>query len=38
MATDGAQRISILARNNPYGSDLANTTAQNLRDAGIPQN
>jgi branched-chain amino acid transport system substrate-binding protein len=38
MATDGAQRISILARNDPYGSGLADNTAQNLRDAGIPQN
>jgi branched-chain amino acid transport system substrate-binding protein len=38
MATDGAQRISILARNDPYGSGLANNTVQNLRAAGIPQN
>lgn len=38
MAADGAQRISILARNDPYGSGLADNTAQNLRDAGIPQN
>ncbi|MDQ4020480.1 MAG: ABC transporter substrate-binding protein [Actinomycetota bacterium] len=38
MAADGAQRISILARNDPYGSGLADKTAQNLRDAGIPQN
>ncbi|MGH3775389.1 MAG: ABC transporter substrate-binding protein [Pseudonocardiaceae bacterium] len=38
MATDGAQRISLLARNDPYGSGLADNTAQNLRDAGIPQN
>jgi branched-chain amino acid transport system substrate-binding protein len=38
MSTDGAQRISILARNDPYGSGLANNTVQNLRDAGIPQN
>jgi len=38
MATDGAQRISILARNDPYGSGLAGNAVQNLRDAGIPQN
>jgi branched-chain amino acid transport system substrate-binding protein len=38
MAGDGARRISILARNDPYGSGLANNTVQNLRDAGIPQN
>jgi branched-chain amino acid transport system substrate-binding protein len=38
MATDGAQRISILARNDPYGSGLADNTVQTLRDAGIPQN
>ncbi|HZE03198.1 MAG TPA: ABC transporter substrate-binding protein [Pseudonocardiaceae bacterium] len=38
MATDGAQRISILARNDPYGSGLADNTVQNLRAAGIPQN
>ncbi len=38
MATDGAQRISILARNDPYGSGLANNTVQNQREAGIPQN
>jgi branched-chain amino acid transport system substrate-binding protein len=38
MAADGAQRISVLARNDPYGSGLADNTVQNLRDAGIPQN
>ncbi|HEX4102398.1 MAG TPA: ABC transporter substrate-binding protein [Pseudonocardiaceae bacterium] len=38
MATDGAQRISILARNDPYGGGLADNTVQNLRAAGIPQN
>jgi branched-chain amino acid transport system substrate-binding protein len=37
MAGDDAQRISILARNDPYGSGLANNTVQNLRDAGLPQ-
>jgi branched-chain amino acid transport system substrate-binding protein len=34
---DGAQRVAILARNDPYGSGLANNTEQNLLDAGIPQ-
>jgi branched-chain amino acid transport system substrate-binding protein len=38
MAGDGAQRISILARNDPYGFGLADNTVQNLRAAGIPQN
>lgn len=38
MAGDGAQRISILARNDPYGSGLATSTEKNLRDAGIPAN
>jgi branched-chain amino acid transport system substrate-binding protein len=38
IAGDGAQRISILARNDPYGSGLANNTVDNLRQAGIPQN
>ena len=38
MADDGAQRISILARNDPYGSGLADNTVKNLLDAGIPQN
>ncbi|MGH3872733.1 MAG: ABC transporter substrate-binding protein [Pseudonocardiaceae bacterium] len=37
MAADGAQRISILARNDPYGSGLADNTMQNLLAAGIPQ-
>jgi branched-chain amino acid transport system substrate-binding protein len=38
MASDGAQRISLLARNDPYGSGLSNNTEENLRKAGIPQN
>jgi branched-chain amino acid transport system substrate-binding protein len=38
MAGDGAQRISILARNDPYGFGLASNTVKNLRDAGIPPN
>ncbi|MDQ3989676.1 MAG: ABC transporter substrate-binding protein, partial [Actinomycetota bacterium] len=37
MASDGAQRISLLARNDPYGTGLADNTEQNLLDAGIPQ-
>ncbi len=36
MASDGAQRISILARNDPYGAGLADNTEQNLLAAGIP--
>jgi branched-chain amino acid transport system substrate-binding protein len=38
IASDGAQRISVLGRNDPYGSGLANNTVENLRKAGIPQN
>ena len=38
IAGDGAQRISVLGRNDPYGSGLANNTVENLRKAGIPQN
>lgn len=34
---DGAQRVSVLARNDPYGSGLARNTIENLRKAGIPQ-
>jgi len=37
MASDGAQRISIMARNDPYGTGLADNTQQNLLDAGIPE-
>lgn len=36
MASDGAQRVSILARNDPYGAGLANNAERDLRDAGIP--
>jgi ABC-type branched-subunit amino acid transport system substrate-binding protein len=36
MAGDGALRISILARNDGYGSGVANNTVKNLNDAGIP--
>lgn len=38
MASDGAQRVAILARNDPYGAGLAENTRQNLIDAGIPDN
>lgn len=38
MAGDGAQRISILARNDPYGGGLANNTVNNLLEAGLPRN
>lgn len=37
IAEDGAQRVSILARNDPYGSGLAKNTVKNLLDAGIPR-
>ncbi|MCA1602170.1 MAG: ABC transporter substrate-binding protein, partial [Acidobacteria bacterium] len=36
IGVDGAQRVSIMARNDPYGSGLANETEKNLRAAGIP--
>lgn len=35
IAEDGAQRVSILTRNDPYGTGLATNTVQNLEDAGI---
>jgi ABC-type branched-subunit amino acid transport system substrate-binding protein len=37
IGTDAAQRVAIMARNDPYGSGLANNTERNLIDAGIPQ-
>ncbi len=37
IAGDGAQRVTILARNDPYGTGLADNTEQNLLTAGIPQ-
>lgn len=37
MASEGAQRVSLLARNDPYGTGLADNTQQNLIDAGIPE-
>ncbi|CCQ16269.1 putative ABC transporter substrate-binding protein [Rhodococcus sp. AW25M09] len=36
IANDGAQRVAILALNDPYGTGLAANTAKNLEDAGIP--
>ncbi|MGH4013087.1 MAG: ABC transporter substrate-binding protein [Pseudonocardiaceae bacterium] len=37
ITADGAQRVSLLARNDPYGAGLADNTEQNLLEAGIPQ-
>ncbi|MBC3191566.1 ABC transporter substrate-binding protein [Pseudonocardia sp. C8] len=37
ITSDGGQRVSLLARNDPYGSGLANSTERNLVNAGIPQ-
>jgi branched-chain amino acid transport system substrate-binding protein len=37
IAGDGNQRVSILARNDPYGTGLADNTEANLLAAGIPQ-
>ncbi|MFY2789988.1 ABC transporter substrate-binding protein [Rhodococcus sp. KRD162] len=36
IANDGAQRVAILALNDPYGTGLAANTAKNLEEAGIP--
>ncbi|MDJ0361106.1 ABC transporter substrate-binding protein [Rhodococcus sp. H29-C3] len=36
IAEDGAQRVSILALNDPYGTGLASNTVDNLEAAGIP--
>jgi ABC-type branched-subunit amino acid transport system substrate-binding protein len=38
IGRDGAQRISILARNDPYGTGLADQVEKNLLVAGIPKN
>ncbi|HET9254848.1 MAG TPA: ABC transporter substrate-binding protein [Pseudonocardiaceae bacterium] len=38
ITKDAPQRIAILARNDPYGSGLANQVEKNLLAAGIPQN
>ncbi|MCW4355601.1 ABC transporter substrate-binding protein [Hoyosella sp. YIM 151337] len=35
MAGDGVQRVSILARNDPYGAGLARNTERFLQEAGI---
>ncbi len=35
IAEDGAQRVAILALNDPYGTGLAKNTADNLEEAGI---
>jgi branched-chain amino acid transport system substrate-binding protein len=37
MAGDGNQRVTLLARNDPYGTGLADNTEENLIAAGIPQ-
>jgi branched-chain amino acid transport system substrate-binding protein len=37
IAGDGNQRISILVRNDPYGTGLADNLEENLLAAGIPQ-
>lgn len=36
MADDGVQRVSILARNEAYGTGLAENTVKQLEAAGIP--
>ncbi|GAA1482995.1 ABC transporter substrate-binding protein [Gordonia sinesedis] len=36
MADDGVQRVSILARNEAYGTGLADNTVKSLEQAGIP--
>jgi branched-chain amino acid transport system substrate-binding protein len=37
IAGDGNQRVSILVRNDPYGTGLADNLEENLLAAGIPQ-
>ncbi|NLV78133.1 MAG: ABC transporter substrate-binding protein [Rhodococcus sp.] len=37
IAGAGAQRVSILALNDPYGTGLASNAVKNLVDAGIPE-
>lgn len=37
IAEDGAQRVSVLALNDPYGTGLAENTVTNLVDSGIPE-
>lgn len=36
IAEDGAQRVSVIALNDPYGTGLAANTVDNLVEAGIP--
>ncbi|MBH0121501.1 ABC transporter substrate-binding protein [Rhodococcus sp. CX] len=37
IAEDGAQRVSVIALNDPYGTGLAANTVDNLVEAGIPE-
>ncbi|MFZ2175207.1 MAG: ABC transporter substrate-binding protein [Rhodococcus sp. (in: high G+C Gram-positive bacteria)] len=37
ISDDGAQRVSIMALNDPYGTGLADNIVKNLEDAGIPK-
>ncbi|MEZ5154322.1 ABC transporter substrate-binding protein [Rhodococcus zopfii] len=37
IAEDGAQRVSVIALNDPYGTGLAANTVDNLGEAGIPE-
>lgn len=37
ITSDGGQRVAIMARNDPYGAGLADSTEMNLINAGIPQ-
>ncbi|GGC69713.1 ABC transporter substrate-binding protein [Hoyosella rhizosphaerae] len=35
MASDGVQRVAVLARNDPYGAGLARNTERFLQEAGV---
>ncbi|WP_149360873.1 ABC transporter substrate-binding protein [Lolliginicoccus suaedae] len=37
MANDGVQRVSVLARNDPYGAGLGRNTERFLQEAGIAE-
>ncbi|NGP06984.1 ABC transporter substrate-binding protein [Rhodococcus sp. 14C212] len=37
ISDDGAQRVSIIALNDPYGTGLATNTQNNLVEAGVPE-
>lgn len=37
ISEDGVQRVSILARNEAYGTGLAENTKEQLQEAGIPE-